>query len=91
MKKYLIERQIPGVGHCSPAQLKTTAAASNAALARLSPKVQWLESFLTGDKTLCVYLADDEAVIREHASLAGIPADRITEIKSVIDPTTATR
>ena len=89
MKKYVIERDIPGVGGFSPAQLSAAAATSNAALAQLGPKVQWLESFVSADKTFCIYLADDEAAIQEHARLSGFPANKITEVKGKIDPSTA--
>jgi len=89
MKKYLIEREIPGVHKLSGEELKGAAATSNAALAQLGPKVQWLESFVTADKTFCVYLAEDEAAVREHARLSGFPANRITEVTGMIDPTTA--
>jgi hypothetical protein len=89
MKKYLIEREIPGVGGMTGEELKGAAQTSNAALCQLGPKVQWLESFVTQDKTFCVYLAEDEAVIREHATLSGFPANRITEIRGIIDPATA--
>ena len=88
MKKYVIERDIPGVGAFSPEQLKVAAAASNAALSRLAPRVEWVESFVTGEKTFCVYLAKDEAVIREHAALSGFPATRITEVTGMISPST---
>ena len=89
MKKYLIEREIPGVGALTGAELKGAAQTSNAALCQLGPKVQWLESFVTQDKTFCIYLAEDEAVIQEHAKLSGFPATRITEISGIIDPATA--
>lgn len=89
MKTYIIERDIPGVGQLSPEQLKGAASASNAALAQLSPRVQWLQSFVAKDKTFCLYLAEDEAVIHEHARLSGFPATRITEVAGKIDPTTA--
>jgi hypothetical protein len=89
MKKYLIERDIPGVDQLTAEQLKGAAATSNAALSKLSPKVQWVESLVTKDKTFCVYLAEDEAVIKEHARLSGFPATRITEVAGTIDPTTA--
>ena len=89
MKKYLIEREIPGVHKLSGEELKGAAATSNAALAQLGPKVQWLESFVTADKTFCIYLAEDEAAVQEHARLSGFPANRITEVAGVIDPTTA--
>ena len=89
MKKYLIEREIPGVGAFTPEQLKGAAATSNAALAQLADKVQWQQSYVAGDKTFCVYLATDEAAIREHSRLSGFPANKITEINGVIDPATA--
>ena len=89
MKRYVIERDIPGVGSLNREQLKDAAATSNAALAQLSPKVQWLQSFVASDKTFCIYLADGEASVREHARLSGFPASKITEVRGVIDPTTA--
>lgn len=89
MKKYLIERDIAGVDQLNAEQLKGAATASNAALAQLSPRVQWVESFVTKDKTFCLYLAEDEAVIQEHARLSGFPANKITEVAGIIDPTTA--
>ena len=91
LKTYVIEREMPGVGQMTPAELAAAAATSNAALAQLDPRVKWVESFVTGDKTFCVYLAEDEAVIREHGRLAGFPANLITEVTGIIDPTTATR
>ncbi len=89
MKKYLIEREIAGVHCLNGEQLRDAAATSNAALAQLAPRVQWVQSFVTPDKTFCVYLAEDEAAVREHARLSGFPANRITEVTGVIDPTTA--
>jgi hypothetical protein len=89
MKKYLIEREIPGVHQLNGEELKGAAATSNAALAQLGPKVQWVQSFVSQDKTFCLYLADNEDAVREHAKLSGFPANRITEITGVIDPTTA--
>lgn len=89
MKKYLIEREIPGVEKLNGEELKGAAATSNAALAQLGPKVQWVQSFVTKDKTFCLYLAEDEEVVREHARLSGFPANRITEVTGMIDPTTA--
>lgn len=89
MKKYLIEREIPGVHQLDGEALKGAAATSNAALAQLGPKVQWVQSFVTPDKTFCLYLAESEDVVREHAKLSGFPANKITEISGVIDPTTA--
>ena len=89
MKKYMIERDIPGVDQLNTDQLKAAASTSNAALAQLGPRVQWVQSFLVKDKTFCLYLAEDEDVIREHARLSGFPATRITEVAGAIDPTTA--
>ncbi|MBO9714852.1 DUF4242 domain-containing protein [Sphingomonas sp.] len=88
MKKFVIERNIPGVEGLEGAELCGAAARSNEALARLAPRVQWLESFVTKDKTFCVYLAEDIAAVGEHARLSGFPADRVTEVVRVIDPTT---
>ncbi|MES2342181.1 MAG: DUF4242 domain-containing protein [Pseudomonadota bacterium] len=89
MKKYMIERDIPGVDQMTATELKGAAATSNAALAKLSPRVQWQESFVAKDKTFCVYLAEDEAAVQEHARLSGFPANKITELAGTIDPTTA--
>lgn len=89
MRRFLIEREIPGVGNLDAKGLRDAARTSNAALAKLGPDVQWLESFVVADKTYCVYLARDEAAIREHAKLSGFPATRISEIKAKIDPATA--
>ena len=89
MNKYLIEREIPSVGAMSDAELCGAAKTSNAALSQLAPKVQWQHSYVTGNKTFCIYLADSEDAIREHSQLSGFPANSITEITTIIDPTTA--
>jgi hypothetical protein len=89
MRRYIIERYIPQVGSLEREQLKYAAVKSNKALASLAPKIQWVESYVAADKTFCVYLADDEAVIRKHAEISGFPANRITEVRKTIDPTTA--
>jgi len=89
MKRYLIEREIAGVGHLNGEQLKGAAATSNAALAQLSGKVQWVQSYVVDDKTFCVYLAENESAVQEHAKLSGFPASRVTEVRTVIDPMTA--
>lgn len=89
MKKFIIEREIPGIGARSDGDYCEAARGSNGALAQLGPKIQWQESYVAGDKTFCVYLADSEELIREHAKLSGFPANKITEIKRMIDPTTA--
>ena len=88
MKKYIIERNIPGVHSMSPEEYKGAAAASNAALNQLAPRVQWVESYISEDKTFCVYIAEDEAAVREHAVAGGFPADSVNLVTSVIDPTT---
>jgi uncharacterized protein DUF4242 len=89
MKRYVIERDVPGIGNLNRAQIKDAAATSNGALAKLTGKAQWVQSFVADDKTFCVYLAEDEAAIHEHARLSGFPASKITEVRGVIDPTTA--
>ena len=89
MKRYVIEREIPGVGSLNRSQLKEASATSNAALARLSGKVQWVQSYVVDDKTFCIYLAESEASVHEHAKLSGFPASRVTEVRSVIEPMTA--
>jgi uncharacterized protein DUF4242 len=89
MRRFIIEREIPQVGSFEREQLKAAAAKSNEALAKLAPNVQWVESYVAADKTFCVYLATDESVIRRHAELSGFPANRITEVRKTIDPTTA--
>jgi hypothetical protein len=89
MKRYVIERELPGVGKMRGEQLKDVAVTSNSALTKLAGKVQWVESFVADDKTFCVYLADGEASVREHARLSGFPATKITEVRNVIDPMTA--
>ena len=89
MYRFVIEREIPTVGSFDRGQLRDASRTSNDALAKLSPKVQWEHSYVADNKTFCVYLADDEDAIHEHAKLSGFPANRITPISSVIDPTTA--
>ncbi len=90
MKRYVIERDLPGVGSLNGEELKGAAAKSNGALAKLSGKAQWLQSFVAADKTFCIYLAEDEAAVREHARLSGFPATKVTEVRAIIDPMTAT-
>ena len=90
LRKYIIEREISKVGTFERDQLSEAAKKSNAALAELGPEIQWVESFVASDKTFCVYLARDEAAIRRHAEISGFPASKITEVKRMIDPTTAT-
>jgi hypothetical protein len=88
LRKYIIERDIPAVGSLEREQLRGAAAKSNEALAQLGPDIQWIESFVAGDKTFCVYLAKDEAIINKHAEISGFPATKVTEIRKMIDPTT---
>jgi hypothetical protein len=89
MKKFLIERHIPAVGSLEREQLREAAQQSNAVLRQLGPDIQWVESFVAAEKTFCVYLATDEALIHQHATLSGFPATTVTEIGKMIDPTTA--
>lgn len=89
MRKFVIERELPAVGDLSPEDLCGAAATSNAALAKLGTDIQWVESFVTKDKTFCIYLAKDEDIINRHAAVSGFPASVITEVKGMIDPTTA--
>jgi hypothetical protein len=88
MKRFLIERDIPAVGSLEREQLREAAKTSNSALRELGTDIQWVESFVAADKTFCVYLAKDEAIIRRHAEISGFPATKITEIRKTIDPTT---
>lgn len=89
MKRYLIERHIPGVGQLDGQQLKEASATSNAALAKLTGKVQWVQSYVVDDRTYCEYLADLESSIHEHARLSGFPATKVTEVRAMIEPMTA--
>jgi len=88
MPKYVIERTMPGAGRLTPAELRAASAVSNEALAALSPRVKWQQSYVTEDKIFCVYVAEDPEVSREHARLASLPADAINLVDSVIDPST---
>lgn len=89
MKRYIIERNIPEVGNLQGEALKNAAATSNSALAQLGNRVQWVESFVTDDKTFCIYLAESEDAVLEHARLSGFPANCITEVHRTISPMTA--
>ncbi|MDT7543331.1 MAG: hypothetical protein QOE33_3235 [Acidobacteriota bacterium] len=89
MPKFLIEREIPGAGALSAEQLQAISQKSCSVLQNLGPQIQWQQSYVTGDKIYCVYIAPNEEMIREHAAQGGFPANRVSEIKSVIDPTTA--
>ena len=89
MRKFMIERNIPGAANMSTEELRTVAKKSVKVLADLGFEIQWIESFVSGDKIYCVYLASDEELIREHSRLTGIPASSITEVAKVLDPTIA--
>ena len=91
MKRYMIERDLPGVGSLSRKELQGAATTSNAALAKLAGRAQWVQSLVADDRTFCVYLAEDEEAVHEHARLSGFPASKVTEIRGIIDPMTATR
>jgi hypothetical protein len=89
MKKYVIEREIPGVGRNTADGFRQAAARSNGVLHKLGDGIQWVESYVTGDKLFCVYLAANEQLIRDHAQQSGFPATRIHEVRAVLDPTSA--
>src|SRR5271165_3773499 len=89
LRKFIIERDIPQVGSLEREQLRGAAAKSNDVLRQLGPDIQWLESFVAASKTFCVYLAKDESIIQRHAEISGFPASKITEVRKMIDPTTA--
>jgi len=89
MPKYVIEREIPNAGNLSQSELQAISQKSCGVLRNLGPQIQWVQSYVTGDKVYCVYIAPNEQIVREHAKQGGFPANRISEVKSVIDPTTA--
>ncbi|MCI0419385.1 MAG: DUF4242 domain-containing protein [Acidobacteria bacterium] len=89
MPKFVIERDIPGLGKLTPQELQGISQKSCNVLAQMGPQIQWLESYVTADRLYCVYIAPSREAVQEHAQLGGFPADRISEVKSVIDPTTA--
>ena len=89
MPRYVIEREIPGAGQMSAAELKAISQRSCSVLDNLGPLIQWDHSYVTGDKVYCVYIAPDETLIREHAQRGGFPADRISRVTAIIDPVTA--
>lgn len=91
MKKFVIERKIDGVGRLNDRELSNAAGTSNKALAQLAPKVQWVHSYVTADRTFCIYLAEDESQVHEHARISGFPATRVYEVLTMIDPTTERR
>ena len=89
MPKYLIERDIPGAGRLSPGELQAVSQKSCGVLTELGPQIQWVQSYVTDNKIYCVYIAPNEGLIREHARRGGFPADRVSEVRTVIDPTTS--
>jgi hypothetical protein len=89
MPKYVIERDIPGAGSLTPQQLNGISQKSCSVLSSMGPQIQWVHSYVTGDKIYCVYIAPDEQSVREHAERGGFPANRVSEVTSIIDPTTA--
>lgn len=88
MPKYLIEREMPGIGALGVEQLREASAGSNKTIAVLGPEIQWIQSYVTGDKLYCVYRAPSDEIIYEHARCAGLPADRVSKVVTMIDPTT---
>jgi hypothetical protein len=89
MPKFVIEREIPGAGDLSAQELQAISQKSCGVLQNMGPQIQWVQSYVTGDKIYCVYIAPNEEMVREHAQAGGFPANRVSEVKSVIDPTTA--
>ncbi len=89
MPKYVIEREIPGAGSLSPETLQAISQKSCGVLKNLGPEIQWVHSYVTANKIYCVYVAPNEAMVREHASQGGFPANSVAEVKTMIDPTTA--
>jgi len=89
MPKFLIEREIPGAGNLSPDELRGISQTSCGVLGEMGPQIQWVQSYVTGDKITCIYIAPDEESVREHARRGGFPANRVLRIHAVIDPTTA--
>lgn len=89
MPKYVIERELPGAGKLSAAEIKSIAQTSNKVLQEMGPQIQWVQSYVTEDKIYCVYVAPDKEVVREHARQGGFPANSVAQISTVFDPTTA--
>jgi hypothetical protein len=89
MPKYVIEREIPGAGKLTAPELKAISQTSCGVLSKMGPQIQWVESYVTGDKVYCIYVAPNEAMILEHAKQGGFPANRVSEVTSVIEPITA--
>jgi hypothetical protein len=89
MPKYVIEREIPGAGKLTAAELKAISQTSCGVLSKMGPQIQWVQSYVTGEKIYCIYIAPNEFAVREHAQQGGFPANRVSEIAEIIDPTTA--
>lgn len=89
MPRFVIEREIPQLGKMTPAELQAVSQRSCGVLQELGPSIQWVQSFVTDDKMYCVYLAPDEAAVRKHAEMGGFPANRVSRVRAVVDPTTA--
>jgi hypothetical protein len=89
MQRYLIEREIPGAGNLAPAELSGIAARSNGVIEALGPGIRWVESYVTADRITCVYEADNEAILRQHAARGGFPVTRIAEVRAMLDPSCA--
>ena len=89
MPKFVIEREMPGAGSLTPQQLHAASQTSCGVLREMGPQIQWLHSYVTDDKVYCIYIAPNEAAVREHAQKGGFPANRISEVREIIDPTTA--
>ena len=89
MPKYVIEREIPGAGQLTGGELQAISQKSCGVLNELGPQIQWVESYVTDDKIYCVYIAPDEEMVRQHASRGGFPANRVSQVRTVINPTTA--
>ncbi|HEX4038031.1 MAG TPA: DUF4242 domain-containing protein [Acidobacteriaceae bacterium] len=89
MPKFVIEREIPGVGKLSSQEMQAISQKSCGVLQTMGPQIQWVESFVTDDKIYCVYIAPDEAAVRRHAEMGGFPANRVSQVRRMIDPTTA--
>lgn len=89
MPKYVIEREVPGAGSLSAEQMQAISQTSCGVLQKLGPQIQWVQSYVTGDKIYCIYNAPNEEIVREHAIQGGFPANKVSEVKAIIDPTTA--
>jgi Protein of unknown function (DUF4242) len=89
MPKFVIEREIPGAGSLTPEQLQAVSQTSCGVLRSMGPQIQWVQSYVTDNKIYCIYIAPDEATVREHAQKGGFPANQVSQVRSIIDPTTA--